>query len=69
MSDIPVRWLTQKEVAMLYNVSESWVRDHANGRRQPYLPGIKLGKVWRFREDALRQWEAGLANFAMKHAA
>ena len=43
--------LTPKEVADWLCVSGAWVLDHASGRRRPYLPSVKLGKVVRFRRE------------------
>ena len=42
------RLLTIAEVSEHLRVSRSWVTDHANGRRRPYLPSVKLGKLRRF---------------------
>jgi len=35
--------LDAKQVARLLNVSESWVREHCNGK-EPRLPAMKLGQ-------------------------
>src|SRR5215469_4766320 len=35
--------LDAKQVARLLHVSESWVREHCNGK-EPRLPAMKLGK-------------------------
>ena len=43
------RLLTVKEVAAWLQISEQWVRAHANKERRPYLQSIKLGKSVRFR--------------------
>lgn len=55
--------LTVEEVAEWLHMTPAWVRAHANGRRRPQLPGIKLGKYIRFRRGAVRQtlerWERG----------
>lgn len=40
--------MTAGEVAKMLKVSESWVRQHANGHREPHLPCIKMGAVLRF---------------------
>lgn len=53
-------WLTKAEVAGRLRVSEGWVRDHASGRRRPYLPGVKMGKFWKFRLHEVEQWERDL---------
>lgn len=41
--------LSAVEVARWLRVSRAWVFEHANGRRRPYLPSVKLGKSVRFR--------------------
>ena len=41
--------ITAAEVARWLNVSRAWVFEHANGRRRPHLPSVKLGKSVRFR--------------------
>jgi hypothetical protein len=48
--------LTGKEVSQRLGVSCSWVNDHANGRRRPYLPSIKLGKCRRFEPSAVARF-------------
>ena len=35
--------LDAKQVARLLHVSESWVREHCNGK-EPHLPAMKLGQ-------------------------
>jgi predicted DNA-binding transcriptional regulator AlpA len=37
------RLLDAKQVAQLLHVSESWVREHCNGK-EPHLPAMKLGQ-------------------------
>jgi len=32
-----------KDVALKLGVSVSWVIQHASGKRQPYLPAVKMG--------------------------
>jgi predicted DNA-binding transcriptional regulator AlpA len=40
----PVRQLIKaKDVALKLGVSVSWVIQHASGKRQPYLPAVKMG--------------------------
>lgn len=39
----PGSLLDAKQVARLLNVSESWVREHCNGK-EPRLPAMKLGE-------------------------
>jgi excisionase family DNA binding protein len=51
--------LTPKQVAEWLEVSRGWVLDHASGRRRPPLPSVKLGKVVRFRAEAVEQFISG----------
>lgn len=44
------RLLTAREVATRLSVSIAWVLAHANGKRLPVLPSVKLGRSVRFRE-------------------
>ena len=55
--------LTAKDVARELCVSESWVRDHVNGRRAPALPVIRLGG----RKAVLRFRRADIENFLRLH--
>ena len=41
--DGAARLLDAKQVAQLLHVSESWVREHCNGK-EPRLPAMKLGQ-------------------------
>ena len=42
--DSTVRQLIKaKDVALKLGVSVSWVIQHASGKRQPYLPAVKMG--------------------------
>jgi len=54
------RLLTVSEVAEWLSVSTGWVRDHANARRRPVLPSIKLGHgrraARRFRRDDIEEF-------------
>lgn len=43
--------LTAQEVAEALRVSKNWVHSHAEGKRKPVLPSIKLGKFRMFRES------------------
>lgn len=50
------RLLDVTEVAEFLGVSANWVRDHASGRREPRLIGIKLGTakgkgLWKFQAE------------------
>lgn len=53
--------LTPAEAAAFLNVSEAWIRAHANKKRRPNVPGWKAGKYWRFRKgtlkEAMARWE------------
>jgi hypothetical protein len=42
------RVYTVAEVAQRYRVRPGWVTDHCTSKRQPVLPGMKIGKSWRF---------------------
>jgi hypothetical protein len=48
--------LTTDEVKHHLGVSRSWVIDHANGRRRPILPSVKLGKCRRFEPAAVARF-------------
>ena len=55
------RLLDVGDVAEWLGVSKGWVRDHASGRHQPRLLGIKLGRsrgkgLWKFREEDVYQF-------------
>lgn len=41
----PIRQLVRaRDVAKKLGVSVSWVIQHANGKRRPYLPAVKMGQ-------------------------
>jgi excisionase family DNA binding protein len=48
--------LTVEEVASLLHVSVSWVYGRIRKRSLDRLPGYRLGKYWRFREDEIHAW-------------
>jgi len=48
--------LTVKDVAELLRVPVSWVYDRTRKRSLDRLPGIRLGKYWRFREADIEEW-------------
>jgi excisionase family DNA binding protein len=48
--------LTIKEVAELLRVPVSWVYDRTRKRSLDRLPGIRLGKYWRFRQGEVLAW-------------
>ena len=60
--------LTPREVSEWLGVSEAWVRDHANGRRRPVLPSVKLGKTVRFRAEDVEQFIEACTRFAIGKA-
>jgi excisionase family DNA binding protein len=49
-------FLTVKEVAELLRVPVSWVYERTRRRDGGQLPGYRLGKYWRFREDEVLAW-------------
>ena len=48
MSETNGALLTAREVAARLRVSIAWVLAHAEGRRRPMLPSVKMGKAVRF---------------------
>jgi len=50
------RLLTVEEVAVLLHVPVSWVYGRTRKRSLGRLPGYRLGKYWRFREDEVLAW-------------
>ncbi len=48
------KYLTPRDLARRFLVSERQICKLA---RTGYLPAIKFGKLWRFREDAIEEWE------------
>jgi excisionase family DNA binding protein len=50
------RLLTVEEVASLLHVPVSWVYGRMRNRSLERLPGYRLGKYWRFREDEIHAW-------------
>ena len=49
-----MHYLTPKDLAQRYQISERQVTHLA---RIGYLPGFKIGKLWRFRQDDIEEWE------------
>jgi excisionase family DNA binding protein len=47
-------YLTPHDLARHFRVTERQICKLA---RAGYLPGIKFGKLWRFREDLIDKWE------------
>jgi excisionase family DNA binding protein len=50
------RLLTVEEVAVLLHVPVSWVYGRTRKRSLGRLPGYRLGKYWRFREEDITAW-------------
>jgi excisionase family DNA binding protein len=50
------RLLTVREVAELLRVPVSWVYGRTRKRSLERLPGYRLGKYWRFREEEIHTW-------------
>jgi excisionase family DNA binding protein len=48
--------LTVKDVAEILRVPVSWVYDRTRKRSFDRLPGIRLGKYWRLRQDEIVEW-------------
>jgi len=48
--------LTIQQVAELLHVPVSWVYGRTRRRSIERLPGIRLGKYWRFREEEIHAW-------------
>jgi excisionase family DNA binding protein len=48
--------LTARDVAKRLKVSVGWVFAHAEGRRRPQLPSLKLGKSVRFRNEDIEEF-------------
>jgi excisionase family DNA binding protein len=49
-----MHYLTPKDLAQRYQISE---RQVAHLARIGNLPGFKIGKLWRFKEEDLQEWE------------
>lgn len=52
----PDELLTAAQVAQQLGVSRAWVFAHANGRRKPALPSIKMGGAVRFHPYAIMEF-------------
>lgn len=48
--------LTIQQVADMLHVPVSWVYGRTRKRSVERLPGIRLGKYWRFREEEIHTW-------------
>lgn len=53
------RLLTIQQVADILHVPVSWVYGRTRRRSTERLPGIRLGKYWRFREAEIHAWVEG----------
>src|SRR5713226_6009968 len=60
--------LTVQEVAELLRVPVSWVYERTRRRSSDRLPGIRLGKYWRFNEADLIAWLAAKRTNDYHHA-
>ena len=50
------RLLTVEQVADLLQVPPSWVYGRTRRRAADRIPGLRLGKYWRFRESDIFGW-------------
>lgn len=50
------QFLTVKEVSALLHLPVSWVYGRMRKRASDRLPGYRLGKYWRFRENEVLAW-------------
>jgi len=50
------RLLSIQQVAAMLHVPVSWVYGRTRKRSTQRLPGIRLGKYWRFREEEIHRW-------------
>ncbi len=57
-SDAPKleRLLTVEELAELLKVPATWIYSRTRARSVNRLPGLRLGKYWRFREADIVTW-------------
>lgn len=51
-----VKLLSVKEVADIFGVSKQWVLEHSNGKRNPRIECVKLGKCVRFRPESVERF-------------
>ena len=54
MDDAPL--MTVHEVAELLQVPSSWVYEHTRRRAANRIPGVRLGKYWRFQREDIIRW-------------
>ena len=50
--------LTIQQVAELLQVPVSWVYEHTRPQCADRIPGIRLGKYWRFHKTDVTEWLA-----------
>ena len=50
------RLLTVEQVAAVLQVPPSWVYGRTRSRAAERIPGFRLGKYWRFREEDVLAW-------------
>ena len=57
-SDAPKleRLLTVEELAELLKVPATWIYSRTRARSVNRLPGLRIGKYWRFRESDVLEW-------------
>jgi excisionase family DNA binding protein len=48
--------LSVAAVAEWLGVSESWVREHASGKKRPHMPALRMGGLLRFRREEIEAW-------------
>ena len=53
--------MTPDEIVMLLGVKMSWVMDHVT-RIEPIIPHIRIGKMIRFKRQAVMEWLDSLEN-------
>lgn len=56
----PEQLLKASQVAKMLQVSESWVREHGNRKRRPYLTSVKMGTVLRFKPSDVEEFVESL---------
>lgn len=48
--------LTIEQVSEMLQVPVSWVREHVRREARDRIPGLKVGKYWRFRCEDILGW-------------
>lgn len=59
--------LTVDEVAEWLRVGKDWVRQHANGHRNPVLQSVKIGKSHKFRREVVQAFIADCERATEEH--